>query len=31
MTEAQGWFIVVEVAIIALVYLVNLFGGARRP
>lgn len=31
MTEAQGWFIVIEVGIIALTYLVSLFGGRSRP
>lgn len=31
MTETQGWILLVEVAIIALVYLLSLFGGARRP
>jgi uncharacterized membrane protein len=30
-TETQAWILVIEVAIIALVYLVSLFGGARRP
>jgi hypothetical protein len=31
MTEAQGWFVVVEVGIIALVYLVTLLAGHGRP
>jgi hypothetical protein len=31
MTEVQGWFLVVEVGIIALVYLLTFLSGARRP
>jgi hypothetical protein len=31
MTETQAWILIVEVAIIALVYLLSLFGSVRRP
>ena len=31
MTETQAWILIVEVAIIALVYLLSLFSSVRRP
>jgi hypothetical protein len=31
MTETQAWILLVEVGIVALVYLLSLFGGVRRP
>ena len=31
MTETQAWFLVVEVGVIALVYLLGLFNGRSRP
>ena len=31
MTETQAWILLVEVGIIALVSLLSLFGGIRRP
>jgi len=31
MTETQAWILIVEIAIIALVYLLSLFGRASRP
>jgi len=31
MTETQAWILIIEVAIIALVYLLSLFGSVRRP
>jgi hypothetical protein len=30
-TETQAWILLIEVGVIALVYLLSLFGGARRP
>ena len=30
-TEIQAWILIVEIAIIALVYLLSLFGRASRP
>jgi hypothetical protein len=31
MTETQAWILLVEVGVIALVYLLSLFGPTRRP
>jgi hypothetical protein len=31
MTETQAWILIVEIAIIALVYLLSLFGRVNRP
>ena len=31
MTEVQGWFLIVEVGVIALAYLLGLFRGGTRP
>lgn len=31
MTETQGWFIVVEVGVIALIYLLTYLAGRNRP
>lgn len=31
MTEVQGWFLVVEVGVISVAYLLGLFRGTGRP
>jgi hypothetical protein len=31
MTETQAWILLIEVGIIALVYLLSLFGTVKRP
>jgi hypothetical protein len=31
MTETQAWILVIEVAVIALAYLLGLFNGRSRP
>lgn len=31
MTETQGWFIVVELGIVALIFLLTFLMGQRRP
>lgn len=31
MTETQAWILIVEIAIISIVYLLSLFGNVKRP